>query len=294
MDETLESTPPAPVQHAGDRLRAAREAAGLSLDDVSTRTRVPARHLAAIEEGRYGPNAGAAGESLPALTYSIGFAKAFASTVGLDPAEIAAQFRAEAEPDPQPETFRYEPIDASRVPSRRLAFAALTLVALVAIGLFLWGAGAFERTTPTEQAIDAMSEADGITPLPPGEGDAAADAAATSTDPSAATAAATAPASATPATVVLTATEDVWIKVYDRDDQTVRQGIMTAGEQWTVPGDPRQLLLWTGKAGALGISVDGRPVPSLGGPAETVRDVSLDPAALTARASGGTAAASGA
>lgn len=289
MDETLESAPPAPVHHAGDRLRAAREAAGLSLDDIATRTRVPARHLVAIEEGRYGPNAGAAGESLPALTYSIGFAKAFATAVGLDPVDIAAQFRAEAEPDPQPDTFRYEPIDVARVPSKRLAFAALALVALIAAGLFLWGAGAFERGTPTEQAIDGLSEADGTTPLPPAEGEAAGDdAPAASADTANAT---PAPAAAT---VVLTATEDVWIKVYDRDNQTVRQGIMPAGEQWTVPGDPRQLLLWTGKAGALNINVDGKPVGSLGGPAETVRDVSLDPAALTARASGGTTPARGA
>lgn len=290
MDETLESAPSAPVQHAGERLRVARETAGLSLDDIATRTRVPARHLAAIEEGRYGPNAGAAGESLPALTYSIGFAKAFATAVGLDPADIAAQFRAEAEPDPQPETFRYEPIDVTRVPSRRLAFSALALVAVIALGLFLWGAGALERGTPTEQAVDELSEADGTTPLPPAEGEPADGAAAAS----GADTADAAPVPNAAATVVLTATEDVWIKVYDRDNQTVRQGIMPAGEQWTVPGDPRQLLLWTGKAGALGISVDGKPVAALGGPAETVRDVSLDPAALTARASGGAAPARGA
>src|SRR5690606_1993428 len=104
----------------------------------------------------------------------------------------------------------------------------------------------------------------------------------------------TMPVPSAAARVVLTASEDVWIKVYDRDNQTVRQGIMAAGEQWTVPGDPRQLLLWTGKAGALGISVDGKPAASLGGPAETVRDVSLDPAALTARAADGAAPAPGA
>ncbi len=294
MDETLESTTSAPVQHAGERLRAAREAAGLSLDDISTRTRVPVRHLAAIEDGRYGPNTGAGGESLPALTYSIGFAKAFATIVGLDPADIGAQFRAEAEPDPQPETFRYEPVDATRVPSKRLAFAALALVALIAIGLFLWSAGAFERGTPTDQAIDAMSEADGTTPLPPAEGELTGDSPATPAGMSAAQGPDAAMPALASATVALTATEDVWIKVYDRENQTVRQGIMTAGEQWTVPGDPRQLLLWTGKAGALNVSVDGKPTASLGGPAETVRDVSLDPAALMARTSGGAAPAPGA
>ena len=36
---------------AGLRLRRAREAAGLSLDDVAARTRVPTRHLDAMERG---------------------------------------------------------------------------------------------------------------------------------------------------------------------------------------------------------------------------------------------------
>src|SRR3546814_18877825 len=55
---------------AGDRLREAREKQKLSIADIAQRTRVPIRHLEAIEQGNYG--------ELPSPTYAIGFAKAYA------------------------------------------------------------------------------------------------------------------------------------------------------------------------------------------------------------------------
>src|SRR3546814_2953265 len=77
------------------------------------------------------------------------------------------------------------------------------------------------------------------------------------------------------APVVLTASEDAWIKVYDTSGQTVRMGILKGGESYAVPGDPEQLLLWTGKAGAIRITVGGKQVAPLGQPVKTVRDISL-------------------
>src|SRR3546814_3033005 len=56
---------------------------------------------------------------------------------------------------------------------------------------------------------------------------------------------ANAPAVPDGAPVVLTASEDAWIKVYDTSGQTVRMGILKGGESYAVPGDPEQLLLWT-------------------------------------------------
>ena len=42
-----------PRRRAGERLRAAREAQGLTLAEIAARTRVPIRHLEAIESGEY-------------------------------------------------------------------------------------------------------------------------------------------------------------------------------------------------------------------------------------------------
>ena len=67
----------------GQRLKEAREAAGLSIEDVAATTRIPTRHLASLEIGDW--------DQLPASTYSVGFAKNYATAVGLDKAEIAEQ-----------------------------------------------------------------------------------------------------------------------------------------------------------------------------------------------------------
>ena len=51
-----------PLDGAGGRLRRAREAQGLSRADIAQRTRIPERHLAAIEQGDFA--------ALPARTYA--------------------------------------------------------------------------------------------------------------------------------------------------------------------------------------------------------------------------------
>src|SRR5690348_16152182 len=70
----------------GDRLRAAREKKKLSLDDIATQTRIPLRHLQNLEAGDW--------SALPAPTYTMGFAKSYASAVGLDRIEIGDDLRA--------------------------------------------------------------------------------------------------------------------------------------------------------------------------------------------------------
>ena len=71
----------------GDRLRTARVKAGLDISDIATRTRVPQRHLQAIEAGDYA--------ALPSTTYCVGFVKAYARAVGEDEAELARVVRGE-------------------------------------------------------------------------------------------------------------------------------------------------------------------------------------------------------
>jgi transcriptional regulator with XRE-family HTH domain len=90
-DPEVEPMNEEPVQETvptvGERLRVAREEKGLSLEDVAAQTRIPQRHLASIEGGNW--------DSLPAPTYTVGFAKSYASTVGLDRNEIGNDLREE-------------------------------------------------------------------------------------------------------------------------------------------------------------------------------------------------------
>ena len=93
--------------------RLAREAKGLSLDDVASQTRIPIRHLQNIEREEW--------DALPAPTYAVGFARNYANAVGLDGAAIAVELREQiggAVRTRAPAPEYYEPADPSRVPPR--------------------------------------------------------------------------------------------------------------------------------------------------------------------------------
>ena len=87
MDETEADD----VVTVGQRLREAREAKGLSIEDIAATTRIPTRHLSSLETSEW--------DKLPAATYSVGFAKNYAAAVGLDRAEIADAVAASIDTD---------------------------------------------------------------------------------------------------------------------------------------------------------------------------------------------------
>ena len=274
----------------GERLFRARTDKGLDLADIARDTRVPLRHLQAIEVDNH--------DSLPALTYSIGFVKTFARAVGLPPEEIAAQFKAETtKAAPVPQAMPLEPLDEARLPPRGVVAASAVGVIAIVAAIWAWGGGVAENTPPPPPPVEAAAPAEPAEPevamatdeQPLVSGDA----------PVAGTGDIGVPPAATPAPVpaqpplpvdaqaagpvVMTATEEVWIKVYDAAQQTVKMGILQPGESYTVPADRGDLQLWTGRAGALKITVGGRAIAPLGGPKETVQGVSLTPGALLAR-----------
>lgn len=275
----------------GQRLSRARTEKGLDLADLARDTRIPHRHLAAIEADNH--------ENLPALTYSIGFVRTFARAVGLSDDDVAAQFKAETTKSAHvPQTVPLEPVDEARLPSRGIVAASGVAVVAIIAGMWAWGAGVFETippppapdpapqvevaaAPPSQPAVEALS-----TPLVSGDAPAAAgDIGVPPAPPAAAPVPAGVAQSTAAGPVVITATEDTWIKVYDQAERkTVKMGILAPGESYTVPADRSDLLLWTGRAGALKLTVGGRPVPPLGGLRETVQDVSLAPASLLARA----------
>ena len=273
----------------GERLFRARTDRGLELADIARDTRVPLRHLQAIETDNH--------ESLPALTYSIGFVKTFARAVGLPPEEIAAQFKTETtKAAPVPQAMPLEPLDEARLPPRGVVAASAVGVIVIVAAIWAWGAGLLESAPPPPPPVESAAPAEPVESeaamatdeQPLVSGDAPVAAAGDIGVPPAPTPAAT-PVQPLPADaqaagpVVMTANEEVWIKVYDAAQQTVKMGILKPGESYTVPADRGDLQLWTGRAGALRITVGGREIAPLGGPQETVQGVSLAPGALLAR-----------
>lgn len=256
----------------GALLAEARAAKGRELADVARETRVPLRHLMAIEADDH--------ESLPALPYALGFVKTFARTVGLNSEAVGAQFRAETRLTPHvPTPASMEPMDEARLPSRGLSIAGLGVLVLVIGGLGLYGSGVLD---PAPSAVPVAAPANDFAGNDPAPAPAAP-VAGPFNEPSGL------PPAAIPAsgTVVLTAREDAWVKIYSRTSgRRVFQGLMIAGSIYRVPEDSGPLTLRTGRAGVVEVSVAGVKLPALGGSVQTIDGVVLTAPALAERFAG--------
>lgn len=258
---------------AGPALRARREAKRLTLEHIAAETRIPIRHLEAIESGDF--------EALPSRTYSIGFARTYARVVGLDESAIAEQVRAElgeTSPRYSSMTADMEPGDPAKLPSPALVwfggFAALVLV----IGVVAFASTYFAAGTGPDPLLgqgDAVADA--------GE-DAAADEAA---QPRSAAAAPEAGAIDEDAQVVFTALEDgVWVRFYEADGERLFEAQMASGDTFRLPRSASEPRINTGRPDAFAITIDGREVPKLSTEPVTLGDTPISAAALLARARG--------
>jgi cytoskeletal protein RodZ len=275
-----------PALSVGALLAEARAAKGRELAEVARETRVPLRHLMAIEADDH--------EALPALPYALGFVKAFARAVGLDAEAIGARFRAETRLAPHvPTPSSLEPVDEARLPSRGLTFAALGALVLVLGGLGLYGAGVFDPEPPrvaVAPAPPAEPPSMAAEAAPAGSAAPTAQTGAAGQSPTAVPPAAVSPPAtvAPPASgeVVLTAREDVWLRVTDRaTGKRAFMGVLSTGQSWTVPsGGPH--VMRTGRAGVIDIRIAGRLLPPLGQRNQTIDGVVLSAQALAERFAG--------
>jgi len=234
----------------GEQLRAAREAKGLSLEDVAAQTRIPQRHLASIETGDW--------DNLPAPTYTIGFAKSYAGAVGLDRVEIGNQLREEmgGQRFASNSADVFEPADPRRTMPKGLVIGTI-LAVIVLIGVMSWlnKRSLDQGNEPQQQA--AQQPAAAAAPKP----------------------AVQAPAPvAAQGPVVLAATAPAWIQVTDQG-KTLFEGMLQPGQTYAVPPTASAPMLKAGKPEALNVSVGGAAAPAIGPPGK-VTTVSLAPASL--------------
>lgn len=253
MVDTIEEEKALFPERAGDRLRAARAKAGLDLSDVASRTRIPLRHLQAIEAGDY--------SSFPSPTYCIGFVKAYARAVDEDEQELAQQLRTELGHEAhgyRTELQDYDDADPARIPSRTLAWTAAAIALLLAVGYGVWRtmlmSGPDVAPTPVETSAPA---------------------------PQAAVTAAAVPSTSNE--VVLTAIEPAWVRIYDASDKVLLEKEMAKGERYVVPADANNPQIRTGRADLIAVTINGSAVPALGPGERTVKDVGISAAALLAR-----------
>ncbi|NIJ07697.1 transcriptional regulator with XRE-family HTH domain [Sphingomonas vulcanisoli] len=250
-------------------LRQARETQGLALSDVANRTRIPVRHLAAIESGDY--------QSLPAATYSAGFVKSYARVLGLDGEPLSRRFREEiAGREAASQRYEpYEPADPARTPSRWLAWSTFVLAILLVLAFLYWRG---LQTSENPAAIATQSQ----TAPPPAP--AAAPVVQQPAPVSSAADPSLAPPAAAPApgaTALLTAEQPVWLRITDGEAK-LYEGMMKPGESFTIPASAADPRLRTSRATALKVTVGSTTIPPLGPPETLIKNVSLAPKDLLA------------
>lgn len=234
----------------GERLRRAREAQGLTLDDVATRTRIPIRHLRSIEDSQW--------DELPAITYTVGFGRSYANAVGLNGAEIGRELREQVGGTPrtsQMSTEYYAPADPSRVPSRSIAWIAGALALALVIGYLIWRSQLGDDQQAAEQPMPAPEMQQAPVQQPQ---------------------AAAAPTDLTGQQVTLVAAEEAWVRITDQaGGAALQQGSLQAGQQFAVPLTAQRPVIQTGRPQVLRVRVGDRDLGPLDTVQRTVSGVSL-------------------
>jgi hypothetical protein len=253
---SADAAPQSSVAGPGATLRAAREALRLELSQVAAETRIPLRHLAAIEDDNF--------ETLPSRAYAIGFSRTFAKAVGLDPAAITDAVRAELAGGTMRRSVlseEMEPGDPARLPSVGLAWTAAGAVLVAFVGIAAWFSTSFGAGTE------------------PGPLTAPTPAATVAAPPSAA------PVATVGGPVVLTALdENVWLRLYEEGGERLVERTLAKGEALTVPATAADPRINTGRPDALAVTIGGQQVAPLGTRAVRISGVPVSAAALLARA----------
>ena len=135
-----------PIVRLGEFLRAARERAGLTLQQVSSTTKIPQRHLDALEHGDI--------SVVPKGPYRRGEVRAFAQAVGLDQKVALAQLDEALPEAPQEEPVPL-PVDAVE-PRSSWGVTVLLLMAVVGLTtLLLWNRDAASSSSDAPAATPA-------------------------------------------------------------------------------------------------------------------------------------------
>ncbi|MCW3481364.1 helix-turn-helix domain-containing protein [Neisseriaceae bacterium JH1-16] len=266
------STTPEPIG-VGTRLKAAREAAGLSLGDVADRLKLSIRQLEALESDSY--------DVLPGPAFVRGFVRNYARFLDIDSAPLMAalesrvpsvakvveNFAHEVEPEPGE-------VESSRSRGPLVVLGLLVVVGLAGAGWW-WSKSNAEKPAASNELAPMMAEQASA----PAEATSSAPAAAASA-PSAAPAPVAKPAvpavapvvaakatSSAPAAeavsdggeVKLKVSGDAWVSVVDATGKKLVFQTLNAGTEKSVNGKP-PFAVRIGNAPAVELSYNGQPV----------------------------------
>ncbi|WP_121749578.1 helix-turn-helix domain-containing protein [Streptomyces sp. E2N166] len=233
----------------GRALQQARIAAGLTVDDISTATRVRIAIVHAIEADDFTPCGGD--------VYARGHIRTLAKAVRLDPAELLAQFDAahggRPAPTPAAPLFEAERIRPERRGPNWTAAMVAAIVAVIGFVGFTFVKGGDDGGSEASVAEGSQPSA-GESPSPSAKPKKPAD---PKPDP---TESAIAAAPRDKVTVKISATDDPsWISVKDHNGRLLFDGLLKEGDSKTFQ-DNEKVDLVLGNAGAIELYVNGKKI----------------------------------
>jgi cytoskeletal protein RodZ len=235
----------------GPDVAAARVAAGRSLDDVASATRIRSSVLARIEDDDFSQCGGD--------VYARGHLRAIGHALNVDPEPWIAQYDSEhAWQVPSPvEVLDHEEVLGARPRPNWSAAMAVVLVAVVGVGVWsaLRSSGDDAGEGPTTEIAQGPLPSTSAPVEPPPPIDAEDEAVAVVDD----------------VTLALSAAEGrSWVSVSDGGGEVLFQGILEPGDARTFT-DSEELSLVVGNGGAVELTVNGEDLGSPGGQGEVVR-----------------------
>jgi cytoskeleton protein RodZ len=286
-----------PVEPVGAYLRDMRERRGISLDEVSRRTRVPARYLEALEGDRFA--------DLPAPVFVRGFVRAYCQALGELPDRALACLDAQGRTTPSAARVRAAGRSAGgpaaapterRSRTRGPALVSFVLLIVLGVALFSLTLAVHPRDERRAAEVAVEPPALDLEQASPGpavavepEGASVPSASVVATSPAVSTGQA-APPPATPASapaaakavapappppartvsdappqyrLVARTTETTWLRVRTGDGRTTEETVPAgAVREWV---SDRPFVLTIGNAGGVAFELNGEPLPSLGG-----------------------------
>jgi cytoskeletal protein RodZ len=278
------------MERLGQYLRAERGKRGMSLEEVSARTRIRLETLEALERDDY--------PVLPAEVTVKGFLRAYSRCLGLDEREVSTRYQEFAA-----EYFKIARDETPVGPTARSGLQhawqhKLTGVGLTAAALMVVISGVVAlspRSQSDQHPTDISAPIE--RPLPPavapaplpsgGEpilGEPAAEPL-PDTPPAGPPSVVPAPATAPPREasnlqqLAVTANETTWVQVTIDSGET-KEALLQPGQRIGWSGE-REFRLTVGNAGGVSVEFNGKPLPSLG-PSGRVRTVVLPRLALNA------------
>ena len=264
MDEVPATvTAPPPARTIGERLRAGRERAGLSVAAAAEKLHLDNKVIEALEADRFA--------DLGASVYIRGHLKRYGEFVGEKGDELVASYSSGARAAlPPPPDLTQVPKGERRSDPKRLVTPLAGLGAVVVLAGAIWLVSSHKAPKAAKSDVATDVPAASTLAQPPSGATTPASAVAT---PVVAQAPAVAPATGTAAVVAAPAardtqlklelTTDSWVEVYDARGQRLYYDVASAGSVQSVSGrGPLRVIL--GNAGGVAVQVDGqsRPIPS--------------------------------